>query len=102
MGAFVSIYNYLGFRLSAAPYDLGPAAIGTVFLLYAVGSASSAWAGHLADRYGRGKIMLGMIGTMGVGVLATLSGQLTVIIFGLALFTFGYFATHAIASGWVI
>lgn len=101
MGAFVSIYNYLGFRLSEAPYNLGPAAIGTVFLLYALGSASSALAGHLVDQYGRGKIMLAMIGTMAIGVLATLDNQLTIIICGLALFTFGYFATHAIASGWV-
>jgi YNFM family putative membrane transporter len=101
MGAFVSIYNYLGFRLSEAPYNLGPAAIGTVFLLYALGSASSALAGHLVDQYGRGKIMLAMIGAMAVGVLATLDSQLPVIICGLALFTFGYFATHAIASGWV-
>jgi YNFM family putative membrane transporter len=101
MGAFVSIYNYLGFRLSEAPYNLGPAAIGTVFLLYAVGSASSALAGHLVDQYGRGKIMLAMIGAMALGVLATLDSQLPVIICGLALFTFGYFATHAIASGWV-
>jgi YNFM family putative membrane transporter len=101
MGAFVSIYNYLGFRLSEAPYNLGPAAIGTVFLLYALGSASSALAGHLVDRYGRGKIMLAMIGAMALGVLATLDSELPVIICGLALFTFGYFATHAIASGWV-
>ncbi|MFZ9649861.1 MAG: MFS transporter [Fluviibacter sp.] len=101
MGAFVSIYNYLGFRLSEAPYNLGPAAIGTVFLLYAVGSASSALAGHLVDQYGRGKIMLAMIGAMALGVLATLDSELPVIICGLALFTFGYFATHAIASGWV-
>lgn len=101
MGAFVSIYNYLGFRLSEAPYDLGPAAIGCVFLLYAVGSASSALAGHLADHYGRGNIMLSMIGAMAIGVLATLNGHLTMIVSGLALFTFGYFATHAIASGWV-
>jgi YNFM family putative membrane transporter len=101
MGAFVSIYNYLGFRLSEAPYNLGPAAIGCVFLLYALGSASSALAGNLADHFGRGKIMLAMISTMGVGVLATLDGHLALIILGLALFTFGYFATHAIASGWV-
>jgi YNFM family putative membrane transporter len=101
MGAFVSIYNYLGFRLSEAPYHLGPAAIGAVFLLYAVGSASSAWAGHLAERYGRGKIMLWMISAMAVGVLATINAELGIIILGLAVFTFGYFATHAIASGWV-
>ena len=101
MGAFVSIYNYLGFRLSAAPYDLGPAAIGAVFLLYAVGSASSALAGHLVDRHGRSLIMRGMIAAMALGVLATLDSHLVIIIAGLALFTFGYFATHAIASGWV-
>jgi YNFM family putative membrane transporter len=101
MGAFVSIYNYLGFRLSAAPYDLGPAAIGAIFLLYAVGSASSALAGHLVDRYGRSLIMRGMIAAMAIGVLSTLDNHLGVIVFGLALFTFGYFATHAIASGWV-
>ncbi len=101
MGAFVSIYNYLGFRLSESPYDLGPAAIGAIFLLYALGSASSALAGHLVDRYGRSTIMLGMIGAMAIGVLATLDTRLGVIITGLALFTFGYFATHAIASGWV-
>ena len=101
MGAFVSIYNYLGFRLSAAPYDLGPAAIGAIFLLYAVGSASSALAGHLADRYGRSLIMRGMIVAMAIGVLATLDSHLAIIIGGLAMFTFGYFATHAIASAWV-
>ena len=101
MGAFVSIYNYLGFRLSAAPYNLGPAAIGAIFLLYAVGSASSALAGHLVDRYGRSLIMRGMIAAMAIGVLSTLDNHLGVIVFGLALFTFGYFATHAIASGWV-
>ena len=67
MGAFVSIYNYLGFRLSAAPYDLGPAAIGAIFLLYAVGSASSALAGHLVDHYGRSVIMRGMIAAMAIG-----------------------------------
>ena len=101
MGAFVSIYNYLGFRLSAAPYDLGPAAIGAIFLLYAVGSASSALAGHLVDRFGRSLIMRTMIGAMAIGVLATLDSHLGTIILGLALFTFGYFATHAIASAWV-
>lgn len=101
MGAFVSIYNYLGFRLSEAPYNLGPAAIGAIFLLYAVGSASSALAGHLVDRFGRSSIMLCMIIAMAAGVLATLEHNLIIIIIGLAVFTFGYFATHAIASSWV-
>lgn len=101
MGAFVGIYNYLGFRLSLPPYSLGPAAIGAVFLLYAVGSVSSAWAGHLADRLGRRFIILIMSTCMAVGIAITLASSLPLIILGLATFTFGYFAVHAIASGWV-
>lgn len=101
MGSFVGTYNYLGFRLSQAPFNLGPAAIGAIFLLYAVGSLSSAWAGHLADRLGRRSIVLMMSLAMIGGLLLTLSNGLALIILGLAVFTFGYFATHAIASGWV-
>lgn len=101
MGSFVGIYNYLGFRLSLPPYGLGPAAIGAIFLLYAVGSASSALAGHLADRIGRSRIVLLMSLTMAAGIGLTLVAALPLIILGLAVFTFGYFAVHAVASGWV-
>lgn len=101
MGSFVGIYNYLGFRLSLEPYHLGPAAIGAVFLLYAVGSVSSAWAGHLADRLGRRSIMLMMSLGMIAGIALTLASPLWLIVLGLAVFTFGYFATHAVASSWV-
>lgn len=45
--------------------------------------------------------MLWMISAMAVGVLATINAELGIIVLGLAIFTFGYFATHAIASGWV-
>lgn len=101
MGSFVGLYNYLGFRLSLAPYHLGPAAIGAIFLLYAVGSASSALAGHLVDRLGRHTIVLVMSLCMALGIGITLASQLAFIILGLAIFTFGYFAVHAVASGWV-
>ena len=52
MGAFVGLYNYLPFRLVQAPYGFGPAAIGSIFLLYAVGSYSSAWARRWPMRCG--------------------------------------------------
>ena len=101
MGSFVGLYNYLGFRLSAPPYGLGPAAIGSIFLLYAVGSAASAWAGHAAGRLGRPRIVLLMSLTMALGIVVTLAGSLPVIILGVAIFTAGYFAVHAVASSWV-
>lgn len=101
MGAFVGAYNYLGFRLSQPPYGLGPAAIGAIFVLYAVGSATSAWAGHAVSRLGRSRIVLAMSVCMAVGLLITLAAPLPVVILGLAVFTIGFFAVHTVASGWV-
>ena len=101
MGAFVGFYNYLGFRLSLPPYEFGPAAVGAIFLLYAIGSVSSAWAGHAASRHGYARFLLWMSAVMIAGILMTLMEALALVISGLALFTFGYFATYAVASGWV-
>ena len=101
MGSFVGLYNYLGFRLSLPPHELGPAAVGAVFLLYALGSLSSAWAGQLADRMSPYRIVLMMGLCMALGLLITLASALAWILLGLALFTFGYFALHAVASAWV-
>ena len=101
MGAFVGAYNYLGFRLNQPPYDLGPAAIGAIFLLYAVGSATSALTGHAVNRLGRSRIVFAMSLCMAAGLAITLASPLPVIILGLAVFTIGFFGVHTVASGWV-
>lgn len=101
MGSFLGIYNYLGFRLSQAPYFLGPTAIGAFFLLYAVGSVSSTWAGRRVQKMGRSNLILTMSLTMSAGALITLAAPILLIIGGLAVFTFGYFGLHAVASSWV-
>lgn len=101
MGAFVGFYNYLGFRLSLPPYGLGPAAVGAIFLFYAIGSVSAAWAGHTASRHGEARFLLWMSALMIAGVQISLIEALPMVIAGLALLTFGYFALHAVASSWV-
>ncbi len=101
MGSFVGAYNYLGFRLNQAPYDLGPAAIGSLFLLYAVGSLTSALTGHAVGRIGRRRIVLAMSLCMALGLVITLASPLPAIVLGLAVFTIGFFAVHTVASGWV-
>lgn len=101
MGSFVSLYNYLGFRLGGAPFGLSHAAIGAIFLLYMVGMFSSPWAGHRADRIGSTKVMAGMLGLMAAGVLITLASTLPIIIAGVTLFTFGFFGAHSVACAWV-
>jgi YNFM family putative membrane transporter len=101
MGAFTSVYNYLGFRLHAAPFSLGQTAIGAIFLLYLLGTFSSAWTGGLVDRVGRSKVLWAMILLCSAGLMVTLSHSLPVLIAGVACFTFGYFGVHTTASGWV-
>jgi YNFM family putative membrane transporter len=101
MGTLVGLYNFLPFRLSAAPYGLGPAAIGSIFLLYAVGSYASAWAGRQVARHGRPRMLLGMALLMTTGIAVTLAAPLWAIVGGLALYTFGFFAVHTVASAWV-
>ena len=101
MGAFVTIYNYIGFRLAAPPFGLGQSAIGAIFAVYLVGSAASAIMGRLADRYGRRNILWLSELIFLAGVLITLAGDLVTIIAGITVLTFGFFGAHSVASSWV-
>lgn len=101
MGCFVSVYNYLGYRLHEAPFNLGPGQLGLVFSLYVVGMGASTWAGQLADRIGRRNVLWLMVAAMAAGLLLTLAMQLAVVIAGLAICTLGFFGAHSVASSWV-
>jgi YNFM family putative membrane transporter len=101
VGAFVAVYNAVGFRLTSAPFDLGLAAAGLVFLVYPVGTIGSIVAGRLADRFSRrGVVPVGCLITVG-GILLTLPGSLPLVFLGLAVMTAGFFTVHGVASGWV-
>ena len=101
MGTFVSIYNYLGFRLMAPPYNFSQTTVGLLFTIYAVGMFSSAWAGDLAVRRGRRLVLGAMVLMMVVGVAATLANPSWVILAGLTAMTFGFYGAHAVVSAWV-
>lgn len=92
VGTFISFYNVAGFQLT------GPAWLETlVFLFYGFGSTAAAFAGRLADRFGRGRVLLLCIGVVVAGALASLVW----VPLGLAVVTAGFFASHTTASGWV-
>lgn len=101
MGSFVSIYNFLGYRLTRQPFGLSDATVGLIFILYLAGTFTSAAAGRLTARFGRNRVLVAGIATMAAGLLLTLPDQLFVILFGVLLCTAGFFAVHSIASGWV-
>lgn len=101
MGSFVTLYNYIGFQLLAPPYSLSQALVGWIFLIYIVGTFSSTWLGRLADQYGRQKMLGISILIMASGAGITLSFPLVLKILGIAVFTFGFFGGHSVASSWV-
>jgi YNFM family putative membrane transporter len=101
MGSFVSVYNYLGFRLMAAPYNFSQTAVGLLFTVYSVGMFSSAWAGHMAAHRGRRVVLFEMVILMFAGVLISLAHPTWAVFAGLAVMTFGFFGAHAVVSAWI-
>lgn len=101
LGAFVTIYNYIGYRLLAPPYGLSQAVVGAIFSVYLIGTFSSAWMGHLAGRLGRRKVLWTAFALMLLGVGLTMMQPLVLIVLGIVAITFGFFGGHSIASSWV-
>jgi YNFM family putative membrane transporter len=101
LGAFVTVYNYLGYRLLAAPYNLSQAVVGLIFGIYLVGTFSSAWMGHLAGKLGRRKVLWTAFALMLAGVGLTMCRPLALIMLGIVAVTFGFFGGHSIVSSWV-
>ncbi|HZC06376.1 MAG TPA: MFS transporter [Ktedonobacterales bacterium] len=101
MGSFITVYNYISFRLVAAPYHLSQTLVGGIFVIYLVGTFSSTWMGRLADRIGRRQTLWMGPALMLAGLAVTLFLPLALVLLGVAIFTFGFFATHSIATSWV-
>jgi len=101
MGGFVALFNYVGFRLAGEPFNLSATVIGLLFTVYLLGIFSAGWAGRLVPRFGARQVLHGGIGLMLLGVALCATPWLSAAVVGLALFTLGFFAAHAVASGQV-
>ncbi len=101
MGGFVTLYNFIGYRLMAPPYRLSQTSVGLIFCAYLAGVVSSPAMGNLAMRAGRRIVLVSNIGLMLTGVALTLAAPLAAIIMGVVLVTVGFFGAHSVASNWV-
>ncbi|MDG4654898.1 MFS transporter [Chryseobacterium arthrosphaerae] len=98
MGVFVSVYNYLTFRLEAKPFSLSHFIIAFIFLMYIFGVFGTMIVGRLSRRFPMNDILKGSILFMLTGAALLLSENIYVLIFGLGLFTLSFFAAHTMAS----
>lgn len=98
MTVFGGVYTVIGYRLTEEPFSLPQGIIGSIFLVYLVGTVSASTAGRLVARLGRrGALYLGG-GTTATGLLLSLADSLPLVLLGLVLITAGFFAGHAVAS----
>ncbi|MDB6051298.1 MAG: putative transport-related rane protein [Pseudomonas sp.] len=101
MGAFVTMFNYIGYRLLADPYHLSQSFVGLFSVVYLSGIYSSAKIGALADKLGRRKVLWSVIVLMLAGLALTMFSPLSMVIVGVVMFTFGFFGAHSVASSWI-
>ncbi|WP_328397232.1 MFS transporter [Streptomyces sp. NBC_00390] len=98
MTVFGAVYTVIGYRLVEEPFSLPQGVVGSIFLVYLVGTVSSAAAGRLVGRLGRRGALYLAVTTTAAGLLLSLTDSLTGVLLGLVLITAGFFAGHAVAS----
>ncbi|MYR58549.1 MFS transporter, partial [Streptomyces sp. SID625] len=85
-------------RLTEAPFSLPQGIVGSIFLVYLVGTVSASTAGRLVGRLGRRGALYLAGATTAAGLLLSVPDSLVSVLLGLVLITAGFFAGHAVAS----
>ncbi|WP_343192593.1 MFS transporter [Buchnera aphidicola (Taiwanaphis decaspermi)] len=101
MGCFITLFNYIGYRLISLPTFINHALLGSISMVYLTGIYSSPKAGVLTEIYGRSKILVFSICLMITGLIITQFNFLLTIIIGLMIFSAGFFSAHSVSSSWV-
>jgi predicted MFS family arabinose efflux permease len=82
---FIATFTYVNFLLAAPPYNLSPSMLGTIFVVYLLGTASAPLTGRAIVMFGRRLFVVGAIIIWVGGILLTLLPSLSAIIAGLAI-----------------
>ncbi|WP_155054041.1 MFS transporter [Streptomyces blattellae] len=98
MTVFGGVYTVIGYRLAEEPFSLPQGIVGSIFLIYLVGTVSASTAGRLMGRLGRRGALYLAGGTTATGLVLSIADSLPLVLLGLILITAGFFAGHAVAS----
>ena len=98
---FVGAFTYVNYLLSEPPFALSPVALGLVYFVFAPAMATTPLAGAAAVRIGRRPTYAGAIILSAMGVLATLSPSLPIVLAGLSALSAGLFFAQAVSTGFI-
>ncbi len=99
--SLVAAFTFVNLRLAAAPFFLGPSALGAVFSVYLLGAIATPLAARAAAKVGRRATMAGAVGGGMVGIALTLLPSLGAIVLGLGLTGIGLFVTQALSLSFI-
>jgi len=97
----VAVYTFVTLYLTAAPFALSPAAMGSVFAVYLVGAATTVVATRLAIRVGRRATLGLVIGLAAAGLVLTLVPTLGAVVAGLAMLSGGLLVVQTLSLGFI-
>ncbi|MGW0602916.1 MFS transporter [Streptomyces sp. NPDC002640] len=98
MTVFGGVYTVIGYRLTQEPFSLPQGVVGSIFLVYLVGTVAASGSGRLVGRFGRRGTLYLSGALTAAGLLVSLSDRLLLVLLGLVLVTGGFFAGHSAAS----
>lgn len=101
LGSNVALFNYIGFLLKTAPYQLNDNWISCIYLLFLLGMISSTYVSKMEKSLGRFTTFRLTILLLILGSLLTLIPLLVAKIIGLGFSVFAFFSGHSLASSQV-
>ncbi len=96
--SLVGVFTYVNFYLAQPPFNLSPAALGSVFLVYLLGCVVTPLSGRFMDRHGFRRTAQWSLAMNLVGLALTLFHALPVVIAGLAIFSSSIFIYQSAAT----
>lgn len=101
MGCFVTIFNYMSYHLLEKPFQLSQIWIGLISVAYLAGIYSSPHAAKWGEKFGRHRVLPVMLICMLIGLWLMRTTSIGLVLLGLGIFTFAFFAAHSTCSSWV-
>jgi predicted MFS family arabinose efflux permease len=99
--AFIGTFTYVNFVLIREPFTISPMQIGLVYFVFVPSVLTTPFAGLVAVRFGTRPTFWGALALAGVGLPMLVTGQLPLVLVGLALVGVGTFFAQAAATGFV-
>lgn len=99
--SLVATFTYVTFYLAAPPFHLSPAALGSIFVVYLVGTVITPVSSRYIDRYGYRNSVATSVVTGIAGVLLTLTHDLWIVMVGLCICSCGVFIANASSSSYI-